>query len=808
MKAKLLIIMLVLFPQFLFSQAIQTEWTKNAKGAIIQSGKIQQEGRIGPWIELTEDYQFLRAGEYLQTDIFTGFLQSDTSGLQYLENNLLLDKDSLFWQTQLTSEIGKSIELAGTSNLLQKHIRYYQDSLKIELLSSEAIHTLLIRLIPFQLHFRDFSLKEKELETLRFQFEEMKIAYPGFKKQFLELENAIQSIETDSVLPSRLEKYQLAGNQLESIKNSIGQVSKKISEANGVYQETEKTYKQIIPENADKELVNWKIRLDQLQTATPDSVSIKADLLIKDCQILIRQLQDYESVKTDTKKNTDKLREYAKTETMAVYQQSIAPFIQRTETVVIQSPLKMKEEWQKLLAESTDLAGKMDYLDKTGKSVSEEIKNTSNKYLQLYPPIYKKELKPLLDKLIEVEKMTDLNGKYSKIHELQDTLTYYQGCSVSFQSLDSLIDGQMMLFKEKLNTEDRVIYKMNIPAIEAQIKNYRMADLSASKLIMADDLRKRYQTLLESYAGLLTQKAQIDSLLPIVSNRYLQSFPPIYKSEISLLEAKKEEYTKIPQLDLRFNAGKDLLSELSRYDTLHNFILTQNSLLINKISETEVNYTPLFPRIVKEELDEVKKDYKIYEHLDFTDKKLLKGQYMTDQLDTMMSCIRELERNDGRIKTEFPTLMLRFKTDYPLVYKLTIQPLEIIIDEYEKSGYHQRKLTLSRTLIQSLDENLKKLEKISNQQSGIKRSYEEFDTYFQSKNQEKNLYKRTKNIYEELFAEYEKEADIQLKTEKGDLILKILTKINDMRGKDNTKFNEEIKEAKDRLKYFEIISRF
>ncbi len=35
-----------------------------------------------------------------------------------------------------------------------------------------------------------------------------------------------------------------------------------------------------------------------------------------------------------------------------------------------------------------------------------------------------------------------------------------------------------------------------------------------------------------------------------------------------------------------------------------------------------------------------------------------------------------------------------------------------------------------------------------------------------------------------------------------------MVKINDMRGKDNTRFNDDIKDAKDRLKYFEIISRY
>lgn len=811
-----IILLLTLLPFVSLSQQNASNSLYNNQGVLIQQGKTINNSKSGEWIELSQDYKFILRGSFIKPDIFTGIQANPNTNsdifLLYVVDNNEMQPDSIFWATSISDVLGKLKLKASNDSFLVKRYDWLNgqhNSDEIIQLQVPVQQSLLRNLFIEELFWGDFLTKEKSLKEIQAALSKPdQIQIPGFASEIEAIQKQITAINADTIFPSRLERYQKLKESFEQYQIRNNQCIERLQTIDQLVNENSAKLSKLLPGDFGKAAGQLQHRRDSLTQLDPELMLAASDAFFNELQASLRKLDACGELKQSTEAMLSKLNTFNKTEQSNLFNLSVVPFIQKVENNSFQSADQYQMTCHALLDEGNQMIAQLEAIEIVGKSIVEESKSIGNRYLQSYPPIYKKEVKPLSDKINEALQLTIIDEKHATLQKLADSLKYYSNAFALYQSTDSLISGSFALFSEKINLEDKAIYKSNIPPLEAQIKNYKIADVSIGKTIKANDFASRYTNLIEAYDKLSSQKISIDSIMPLVSKSYQEAFMPIYKTEVSLLLTARDEYLKIPQLDIRYTRGETILADFKRYHELHAELINQNQLLLNRINEVEVNYMPVFPKIVKDELSEVKKDYKIYEHIEFTDKKILKGKYITEQLDTMLCCIKELEKNEIRLQSELPSMMLQFKKDFPLVYKMNIEPLEAIQKEYTSAGYHQRKLTLSRTLIQALDENSKKLESISNQQNNIKKSFEEFETFFQSKNQEKYLYKRTKSIFEELYSEYEKEADPKIKTEKGTQIQKILDKVNDMRGKDNTRFNDEIKDAKDRLKYFEVISRY
>jgi hypothetical protein len=789
----------------------------NSKGVLIETQLSDSENQETIHLLLKADYTFSQAKIGKNGSTFTGFKISEPNGpesgtLNYFLEDVLQPDDSAFFENQIKQFLNQYFYAFRSDSLLvgisKSFIVKYINKPDSTGIFTEEVKEDLVSLLRYMVFFSDYLDKENELKIAKQKLAEIRNSDVGQLSDYRKLEGQIKDIEKEKKLPARLELY-------ASLNTGMTKLSKITAEKSSLEEEMgrrQKSYLEQVSKEfeflTDSETKRMSELINQNGITSADSLisNLKKSLkLLDDNEILVNQLVDLKKSMIQT---VESLKTYSKSEYQTIFTETVQPFIKKTEELQSKTLDQAKIELENLSQEGRNLLASLELIDQLGKSLTEDYKTLNDRYLQLYPPIYKKEVKPLAELIGSSSKVSGLTEKERNLKQLNDTLSYFKRKLDEFQSTDSLIDGRFVQFKEKLNLEDKVLYRMNIPGLEAIVKNYKMANLSAAKSVLSTELRVKISDLEGAYGGLSDQKARIDSFLPIVAQKYQQKYQAIYKTEITQLESRKDEYLKIPQADIRFNAGKTLLADIQHYEDHYYEIEDQVQILIAKIQEVEANYITLFQRIIKDEIGEIRKDYKIYEGIDFADKKLLKGKYMLEQLESMMNCIRELERNDGRLKTEMVSMMESYKNDYPLVYKVKIEPLQPVIGEYESSGYHQRKLTLSRTLIQNLDENLNVLERIKTQAAGIRKSYEEFDTYFQSKNQEKNLYRRTKSVYEDLYKEYEKEADPTLKTEKGDTILKVLVKINEMRGKDNKQFNEDIKDAKEYLKYIEILSRY
>ncbi len=725
-----IILLLTILPFVSLSQQSVNNSSYNNQGVLIRQGSFTKNSKSGEWIEFSQDYKFMLRGNFTKPDIFTGIqanpnTNSDTLLLFVTENNET-QPDSLFWATSILDFLGKlKLKAANDSFLIKRYewLNRKHNSDEINQLQIPAQQSLLRNLFIEELFFGDYLAKEKslkEIQTAHIKPDEIQI--PGFASAIEAIQTQITAIHADTIFPSRLERYQKLTQAFEQYQLQKKQCTERLQTIDQLVKDNSAKLSKLLPGDFEKATGQLQHRRDSLVQLEPEKMLAASDAFFNELQTSLSKLDACGTLKISTDAMLSKLNSFNKPEKSNLFNQSVVPFIQKTENIRFQSPEQYQKACHALLDEGNQMIAQLEAIESVEKSIVEESKSIGNRYLQLYPPIYKKEVKPLSDKINEALQLTVIADKYTALQKLADSLKYYTNAFALYQSTDSLIAGPFSLFSEKLNLEDKAIYKSNIPAIDAQIKNYKIADISIGKTMKANDFVVRYTNLIEAYEKLSSQKVSIDSIMPIVSKAYQETFMPIYKSEVILVETARDEYLKIPQLDIRFSRGETILADLKRYHGLHEELINQNQLLLNRINEVEVNYTPVFPKIVKDELSEVRKDYKIYEHIDFTDKKLLKGKYMVEQLDTMLSCVKELERNDGRIKTELPQMMLQFKRDFPLVYKLQIEPLEAIVKEYELTGYHQRKLTLSRNLIQSLDENSQKLASISKQQGAIKKS--------------------------------------------------------------------------------------
>lgn len=763
-------------------------------------------------IRLTENYHFLEAKIGNNVSTFTGYQKATdeitgSENLAFIEDGNEQVRDSIFHVEQLNLFI-RSLPQSFLNNEQIGLAKEKYSQPESSTYTSQEILNDLEKVFIQSVYINDFQQKEVKLALTEKKLEDIKKEQTIIFSEIKSLENKIMFLKEEKRFPEKLELY-------PDIEKAFSGIQEILREKSTLEEEIEKrktNYLYTVSKELSALIESEKNHFKEL-LKLPENAS--GESLIEQLKKSIQRIDDREKVLKivlDTKKRVqqtgDQLKSYNKQGFEQIYKESILVYLGKIDKNEITSLTEFAEYYEKLVQEGTILLASLENVDRLSKSLNDDYKTLNDKYLQLYPPIYKKEVKPLAEIISTSLKMNNLNEKERELKRINDTLIYFQSKLAEFLAADSFIDGHFNQFKEKLYLDDKVLYKMNIPGLESIVKSYKMANMSAAKSVIITEFRNKLTDLEGAYSGLNDQKNQIDSLLPKISKLYQDKFAPIYKSEITQLENQKTEYMKIAQADIRFQAGKVLLDQLQHYEKQYDELDQQSQQVVAGIQEVEVNYTTLFQRIIKDEVGEIKRDYKIYEELDFVDKKMLKGKYILEQAASMMGCIRELEKNDGRIKTELTNMMESFKTDYPLVYKMKIEPMRPMVSEYEVSGYHQRKLTLSRMLIQSLDENLQVLQNIRSQRENIRTSHEEFETYFQSKNQEKNLYKRTKSIYEDLMKEYDKEADPVVKTEKGNKILSILVKINEMRGRDNTKFNEDIKDAKDLLKYLEVLSRY
>ncbi len=472
-------------------------------------------------------------------------------------------------------------------------------------------------------------------------------------------------------------------------------------------------------------------------------------------------------------------------------------------------PIFEKEAFEKcerlicLKEKSDELQRKIEQIQQTDQEVkfyaslfNGDLSRLGDKYLQFYPTIYKKELKPLIEKREDFKKSNDLIEKHRIGKLLSDTIPYYENSLLLFASIDSLIDFQFPELKNRLSKMDKTIYKGEIPAIENSIKSYKIGNTVALKKIAGIDCKEKIEHTEMLFNSFTTQSGSIEKSLSDVSAKYEKDFLPLYKGEIKGLEKKYSHYISISQLQARMETGEALIEEINRYDSLYHELSYQSKLLVEKVLQSELLYQTAFPRIFKEELSEQRKDIKTYESMSDIYSKALKGSFIIELAESMISAHPIIVKNEERIKLEFDQMFTAYKKEYPEVYKTKIEPILGTVKEYESAGFHQKKLVLGNEIVETIEENTSRLNELRRTSEIITERINEFHAFFQNKRQFKNIYKRGKKTAQELKKSFDKEINPDIKLEKGVALINIMDKFISLRTGYHDELETSMKKAK------------
>ncbi len=429
-------------------------------------------------------------------------------------------------------------------------------------------------------------------------------------------------------------------------------------------------------------------------------------------------------------------------------------------------------------------------------------------YLQRYPTIYKKEFKPLMEKVESFQKSSWIREKYELGKQLSDTLPYYREGLQYFSRIDSMIDHEFTLLKSELTKVDRSVYKGEIPAIENSIKSYKVGSTVSLKRIAGEDCESKIrltQLALENYQS---QHETLTTNLQKLVSDYQKDFPPLYKGAIKDLEKKYSDYEGIEQLSRRMEVGLLLMKEVHHFDSLYHELSFQSKLLEEKVLQTELLYQTDFPEVYKSELNQQRKDIKDYQSMDDIPSKVLKGGFIIELADRMLTTHPALKENQDIIRKDFQTMVEAYRKEYPEVYKTKIEPLLSILTEYEKAGFHQKKLALGQELVKNISENNGKLNELRRTSELIEARMNEFEAFFENKSQFKHIYKKGRKFSKEMKKAYEKEIDPDTKLNAGLSLINMMTDLLSLQSGYHEEFNESVRKIKEPSEFVQALSNY
>ncbi|MEA3445225.1 MAG: hypothetical protein U9R19_10930, partial [Bacteroidota bacterium] len=196
------------------------------------------------------------------------------------------------------------------------------------------------------------------------------------------------------------------------------------------------------------------------------------------------------------------------------------------------------------------------------------------------------------------------------------------------------------------------------------------------------------------------------------------------------------------------------------------------------------------------EIKEERSKIEDYNDEGFIEKKLQTGEFIIEKLKILQKIFPQLKEENTKINNEFPGLAEEYREYFSVLYKTYIEPLEDDEKNYQKTGYHAPKLTLSNRIVVEIDELRAKYDLFKIQNDKLLGKYDEFTYNYKDRKQVKRMYKKGRWAYVELKDAYDNETNFEKKEKKGKKIELMLQQFISLSSKDNTIINDEIKSTK------------
>ncbi len=428
--------------------------------------------------------------------------------------------------------------------------------------------------------------------------------------------------------------------------------------------------------------------------------------------------------------------------------------------------------------------------------INEDFKPLREGYLQSFPSIYAKEIKPVATEIAELNRTKGLDQKIKTGQQIIDTIGYYTDTYNRFIEIDNALKDRYSVLQTNFKENYRAIYKNEVAHMDNLIKKYQVNNRSESKLVAGNNIMNKIEELDDNYSKIEAQRKEINQRYPAISDKFLNDFPPIHKNTVRLYDDKKALYEKSLNCKSFLENGNSFIEEIEILESKYNEISMQFSEIEGNLSQVENMYQIDFSEVYNTEIKEEKTKIKEYNNEGFIEKKLKTGEFILTKLKTLQEAFPQLKEENTKMNNEYATLVQEFKINFPVLYKTYIIPLIADEKSYRQNGYHAPKMTLSNKIVQKIDEFRAKYDLFKAQNDLLLSNYDEFIYNYEGRNQYKKMYKKGKWAYNELKNKYDNEISFEKKEKIGKEIELMLLQFISLSTKDNTIINEEIKSAK------------
>ena len=428
--------------------------------------------------------------------------------------------------------------------------------------------------------------------------------------------------------------------------------------------------------------------------------------------------------------------------------------------------------------------------------ISEQYPPLKQKYLQNYPALFSKEVKPINNLITDFNRITPIKDKKEMGQSILDTLAYFDQSHQRLSSIDSTLNNRYATVKANYKEHFRPIYKEEVQPIEGLIKSYSVSNNSMAKLNSGSMLLDKF-TDLETYFILMQeQNSALDKRFSLIAESYKTNFPPIYKTTFKVFYEKRKNISGANTCKRYIEKQTEFLTDIGGLEEKLDEIQVQKASIDTYIAKTQELYQFDFPVIYGTEVKEEISKIDDYNNEGLIDKKLKTGELIIETLGNLHQVHAQLKEENTKINSEFESLAENYKTEFPSLYRTLIDPLKDQVKDYRQNGYHIPKLNLSNDIVMKLEHYAVKYNLFKAQSDLLKNQFNEFIYKYKDRDQVKKMYKKGKWAYDQLMGQYEQELDFEKKEEKGKEIELLLLQFLSLADKDNSIINSEIRSAK------------
>lgn len=790
------------------------------EGKPLKKGSYDKGEKIGEWQRFYPDRRVESFGYYDNNNQFTGCrLSYDTLGKieqidYYMEGIAYID--SLELQQEFISNCSDALRGARFNEydpLQAKYAIFQQQLAHYDSLVEKSEKLLLGDQIICDAYyykgwFQDFKDERDSLMQLKTDLPKLSIEVdPSFFNMKI---NPIKT-QTDSLLASDSISYVLNSGPLlrghykrtVALLRELEATTAQIAKSRG---KLEIEFKKQFPVFYQSEIE----KLDEKQDGfkTEEDLQTKINLgneLVQSISNIEKQFKTLAELLKSIDEKKKKLKSY-KEKYPIVYKNEEQAIQKEYESFVASTQLQKKAELGNLIIKHIETSLYNFFsVDSMEILMTQQFMPVYENYLKSYPRLQAKELKPISASIAAFNRMNDLEQKKQSGQAILDTINYFNLTYNRLQEIDSALEDRYEQIQARFKEDYRTIYKSEVALLGPQIKKYHNNGLSQSKLEDGEDALDKITKLEGYYAEIETQRKEINTRYPAMSEKYEKDFPTIYKNTIKLFDTKKENCENTATCKTYLEKGEEFLGEILMLEEKYEEISLQNKEIESNLYATEGLYQFEFPEVFNKEIKEEKSKIKEYINEGFIEKKLQSGQFILAKLKTMQEGYPHLKKVNSKIVSEFSGLVKEYKENYYPLYTTYIKPLVDDEKMYRQSGYHGPKLIIGNGIIQKIDEYKTKIDIFNEQSQTLTLKHNEFDYNYKDRDLVKRMYKKGKWAYDELKNAYDREIDFDKKEALGKKIELMLTQFISLAAEDNTIINDKIRKAKTVDEIFKVI---